>query len=131
MYTGITAKLTILQGEEEKEIAYISNFSIEENRDMIEVSKLGSVTKEKIPSTLSWSASADGAADFALVNGQKDLRDAMTNGTILNVKFYLDETTYLTGQAYVESLSTEVSSDDKTSVSISLAGTGALTMSVA
>lgn len=131
MYTGITAKLTILQGEEEKEIAYISNFSIEENRDMIEVSKLGSVTKEKIPSTLSWSASADGAADFALVNGQKDLRDAMTNGTILNVKFYLDETTYLTGQAYVESLSTEISADDKTSVSISLAGTGALTMSVA
>ena len=128
MYTGITAKLTITQNETEKEIAYISNFSIEETRDMIEVTKLGTVTKEKVPSTLSWSASADGAADFASTNGQKDLRDAMTNGTLVNVKFYLDETTYLTGQAYVESLSTEVSSDDKTSISISLAGTGSLTM---
>lgn len=128
MYTGLTAKLSITQNETEKDIAYISNFSIEETRDMIEVAKLGSATKEKVPSTLGWSASADGAADFSSTSGQKDLRDAMTNGTLVNVKFYLTENTYLTGQAYVESLSTEVSSDDKTSVSISLSGTGSLTM---
>lgn len=122
MYTGITAKLEI----DNKTVGYISNFSIEENRDMIEVSQLGEKIKNKIPSTLSWSASAEGAADFTTEGGHGVLRDAMINGILLNVKFFLDDDTKLVGKAYIESLSTEVSSDDKTSISISLAGTGEL-----
>lgn len=124
MYTGLTAKLKI----GENTVAYISNWSVEETRDIIEITKLGSKNKEKMPSLYSWSASADGTADFTTGSGHKELRDAMVAGTKVEAKFYLNDTTFLTGSAYVESLSMDISAEDKGNISISLSGEGDLAL---
>ena len=123
-YTGIAAKLMV----GEKPLAYVSNWSIEETKDIIEITKLGSMAKEKKPTLYSWSASADGTADFENDEAQTTLREAMIAGTPVTVKFYLSETRFLTGSAFVESLSIDISAEDKGNISISLSGNGDLTM---
>ena len=126
-YTGLTAKLTI--GNDD--IAYISNWSVEETRDVIEVTQLGSKNKKILPSLHYWTASAEGAADFTSSSGQKTIRDAMVNGTVITAKFYLDESTHLVGNAIVTAFSVNISSEDKGGVSISLTGDGELTLETA
>lgn len=132
-YKGITGKLTILDGAAARTadgyqgtpVAYISNWSVEETRDVVEITQLGEKSKEILPSLLYWSASAEGAADFS--NGaQQALRKAMTEGTPVNVRFYLDSETYLDGTAYVTAFSVNISAEDKGGVSISLTGSGEL-----
>ncbi len=133
MYTGLTAKLSYVTSEVKEEntvsaervIGYISNWSVEETRDTIEVTRLGQMEKEIKPSLYSWTASAEGAADFS-EGGQKELRSAMFEDKEITVKFYLDGETCLTGKAYVTSFSTDISAEDKGNVSISLTGTGKL-----
>ena len=131
MYTGLTAKLEIKTGSEAAAatVAYISNWSVEETRDIIEVTKLGSKAKEKKPSLYSWSASAEGTVDFGSTTNQKAFRDAMVAGTPVSVTFYLDETVKFSGSAYIESMSVDISAEDKGNISISLNGDGELTLS--
>lgn len=124
MYNGLTAKLML----DDKTIGYISNWSVEETRDLVEVTKLGSKEKEKFPTMYSWTASADGTADFEGESAQVALREAMLGGSLVAVKFYLNDTRYLTGSAYVESLSVDISAEDKGNISISLSGVGELKM---
>lgn len=130
MYTGLTAKLEIKTGAEAAAatVAYISNWSVEETRDIIEVTKLGSKAKEKKPSLYSWSASAEGTVDFGSTTNQKAFRDAMIAGTPISVTFYLDETVKFSGTAYIESMSVDISAEDKGNISISLNGDGELTL---
>ena len=130
MYTGLTAKLEIKTGAEAAAatVAYISNWSVEETRDIIEVTKLGSKAKEKKPSLYSWSASAEGTVDFGTSSNQKAFRDAMVAGTPVSVTFYLDETVKFSGSAYIESMSVDISAEDKGNISISLNGDGELTL---
>lgn len=127
MYTGLTAKLEIKSGvESSAAVAYISNWSVEETRDIIEVTKLGSKAKEKKPSLYSWTASAEGTADFGVTSNQIKFREAMVNGTLVDVTFYLDETVKFSGKAYIESMSVDISAEDKGNISISLNGDGEL-----
>lgn len=133
MYTGLTAKLEIKNTAESAAVtvAYISNWSVEESRDLIEVTKLGSKVKEKKPALYSWSASADGTADFGTSTNQKAFRDAMIAGTPVNVTFYMDENVKFSGSAYIESMSFDISAEDKGNISISLSGDGELTLATA
>ena len=124
MYTGLTAKL--LLDDETESVAYISNFSVEETRDILEVTELGKKSKGKVAALKGWSASADGAADFTAGGGQASLRAAMVAGTRVKVTFYLDTTVQFTGYALVESLSIDISAEDKGNISISLSGIGEL-----
>lgn len=124
MYTGLTAKLTI----GENTVGYISNWSVEETRDTIEVTQIGQKNKEIYPTLCYWTASAEGTADYASDGSQKALRDAMIGGQAVQVKFYLNETDYFSGTAYVTAFSTDISAEDKGNVSISLTGSGALTL---
>lgn len=134
-YKGITGRLTILSDSQKNEkssgnyvgtpVAYISNWSVEETRDVVEITQLGAKTKEILPTLLYWSASAEGAADFS-GGAQQALRKAMTEGTLVNVRFYLDKNTYLDGSAYVTAFSVNISAEDKGGVSISLTGNGGL-----
>ncbi len=130
MYTGLTAKLEIKTGSEAAAatVAYVSNWSVEETRDIIEVTKLGSKAKEKKPSLYSWTASAEGTVDFGSTTNQKAFRDAMIAGTPISVTFYLDETVKFSGSAYIESMSVDISAEDKGNISISLNGDGELTL---
>lgn len=124
LYTGITGKITL--GEDL--IAHIANFSLEVSSEIVEVVSFGSKFKEKVPSILDWTADADGAADFASNSKQKELWDAMNNQTLLDFGFYLNETTYMKGQGYIESLSIDNAADGNAEISISVAGSGAVTL---
>lgn len=128
MYTGLTAKLTI--NNSTTAVAYISNWSVDETRDIVEVTRLGEKTKEIAPTLYYWSASAEGMADFATPDAQIAIREAMLAGTKIDVKFYLDNDTYLSGKAFVNTFSTNISAEDKGGVSISLTGSGELTLTV-
>lgn len=123
-YTGLTAKLTI----NNKDVAYISNWSVDETCDTIEITRLGSKNKEVLPSLCYWSASAEGTADFSTDSAQKAIREAMVNGTEVDVKFYLDtnNNVALYGKAFVNSFSVNISAEDKGGVSVSLTGNGKL-----
>ena len=52
----------------------------------------------------------------------------MVNGTAVNVRFYLDDGTYLDGIGYVTAFSVNISAEDKGGVSISLTGSGELAL---
>lgn len=133
MYIGLNAKLEIKAKAASTAVvvAYISNWSVEETRDIVEVTSLGKNSKEKKPTLYSWTASADGSVDFAAANNQQLFRTAMLNGDLVDVTFYLDTAVKFTGSAYIESMSFDISAEDKGNISISLNGTGDLTLTVA
>lgn len=127
MYTGLTGKVKIGKGSA-VEIAYISNWSVEDSVELIEVSELGKRSKDKVAGLRGWTASADGAIEFGTdgTSGHKALFEAMHNGDKVLCEFHLNETTKFSGTAMIESLSIDLSAEDKGNVSISLSGTDEL-----
>ena len=128
MYTGLTGRLTV----DGKKVAYISNWSVENSVEIIEFASLGKSTRHKKAGLKSWTASADGTIVFGLVDGRdschKDLFDAMNSGKPVNCEFYLDtkNNTKFTGCGLIESLSVDLSTEDKGNISISISGMGVL-----
>jgi len=148
VYTGLTGKVKI-----GGEVAYISNWSVDISREIIEVPALGKKCKSKLPGQISWTASADGTVCFGDDGraGHKSLFDAMSNGTKVRCEFFLyckegrDRTYYVPnadstpqeplsgthntkpsvkfyGDGLVESLSVDLSAEDKGNISISISG---------
>ena len=131
MYTGVTGKLSIKQGEGAKtDVAHINNWSVELKKEMIEDLSFGNQYKERIPSTKDWTASSEGKADFASTSGQKLLLDAYNDGLLITATFSLTDTIYFEGDAYVESLSFKDSADGAGEISISLVGNGGIELTV-
>lgn len=131
LYTGVTGKISMKKGTGEAvDIVHMSNFNVELSKEILEVIRFGNDYKEKVPSIKDWSASADGSADFAADGGQKMLLDAFEDGSALTGSFYLDENTFLQGECYVESLSISHAADGKADISISLAGSNAVVLTV-
>ena len=141
MYSGLTGKLSFAEKnagggfESEKVIGYISNWSVEDSRDIVEFSTLGGGEtapgfKQKRPGLQSWTASADGVVCFETGKNQKTLFDAKKSRAELKFKFYLNGSDYFEGRGFIESLSVDLSSEDKGNVSISIAGNGRLNLYV-
>ena len=124
MYTGLTGKIKIAG----QEIVYISNFSVEETTDVIEITQLGEKYKEKKAGLQSWSASADGTVDFGSTSNQAALFAAKHNGTEVACEFYLDTGVFFSGSGIIESLSVDLSAGDKGNISISISGSDELTL---
>lgn len=135
MITGVTAKLTL--GNEK--IAYITGWTVDNTREMLEIATLGMTDKEVIPGVKDWSASADGLLAFTDANSnnsnQKAIIDAMKNGEIVKFQFVLDTEivnniekikTGFEGLALIESLAIEASAGELPNISISIAGVGEL-----
>ncbi|MFR1566422.1 MAG: phage tail tube protein [Christensenellales bacterium] len=126
MYTGLTGKVKI-GADTAAEIAYISNWSVEDTVELIEVSELGKRTKGKLAGLRGWTASAEGAIEFSdAEKGHKALFEAMHNGNEVVCEFYLDSSTKFSGTGLIESLSIDLSAEDKGNVSISISGTDEL-----
>ena len=135
MYTGLTGKVTI----DGNKVAYISNWSVEASREIIEAAQLGEKTREKAAGLMSWTASADGAVMFGQVNnqdsGHKALFTAMNAGEPVDCEFYLlsnssgnsGQEVKFSGKGLIESLSVDLSAEDKGNISISISGCGELT----
>ncbi|MCL2061034.1 MAG: hypothetical protein FWH03_00200 [Firmicutes bacterium] len=122
MYTGLTGKIKIGTTE----VAYISNWSVEDTVELIEVAELGKRAKDKMAGQYGWSASADGAIEFVGAESHKFLFDAMHNGTKVVCEFYLNNTTKFSGTGLIESLSVDLSAEDKGNIAISISGTDEL-----
>lgn len=131
MITGVTAKLTLNNAK----IAYISGWSVDNSREMLEISTLGMTDKEYLPGIKDWSASAEGLLAFTDNEGndsnQKSLIESMKNGEIVKFEFVLDTVNDngvekikngFEGNALIESLSIEASAGELTKISISIVG---------
>lgn len=131
LYSGVTGKISIKKGAgEAKDIVHMSSWNVELSKEMHEGSYFGQDYKEKKPGVKDWSAEAEGSADFATTSGQKDLLDAFEDGSIVEASFYLDVNTFFKGDAYIESLSISSAADGTPEISISLAGSGGVTLTV-
>lgn len=122
VYSGKTGTI----GTEAKAWAHMSSFTLSLSQDIDEIVSFGDRYKEKIPTILDWSVSADGAVDFAVAGGQAELYTAWEAGTELEIKLALDLTTYWVGKAFIESLDFTTAADGHAELSISLAGSKAL-----
>ena len=118
MYTGLTGKITV-GGQE---VAYISNWSVEDTVELIEVTQLGKRTKDKIAGMCGWTAAAEGAIEFGGEKGHEALFDAMHKGNKVSCEFYLDTNIKFSGNGMIESLSIDLSAEDKGNISISISG---------
>lgn len=131
LYSGVTGKITTKIGTgTAAELLHMTNWSVDLSKEMIEAISFGEDYKEKVPGVKDWSASADGSTDFATTSGQKALVDAFEGGTKIEAAFYLDTTTFMTGDCYIESLSISHAADGKSEVSIKLAGSGGIDLTV-
>lgn len=130
LYTGVTGSISTTIATVTKEIAHMENWSVDIKRDMIDAVSFGNSYKEKVPSIKDWSASFDGSADFATDSGQGALITAFEDGTAITGKFCLTDTIFLTGTCYIESLSVKTAADGKADISIKVAGSGAVVLTV-
>lgn len=126
LYSGKTG--AILIGT--KPIAHMGSWSLELSQEIFEAVSFGNRFKEKVPTILDWSASADGVVDFDTLSGQKDLMDAWLSGELVELKLQLDAKTYFVGEAIVESMSVDHAADGAGEMSISLAGSNAVVLTV-
>lgn len=128
LYTGVTGYIKVGSGASGKALAHMSSWEVELSKDIIEVVSFGNDYKEKVPSIKDWSASADGAVDFATDSGQKELINAFEDGTLLTFGFGITETIFMEGTGYIESLTITDEADGNVSLSISVAGSNAITL---
>lgn len=127
VYEGIAGSVKI----EKKTIAHMSDWSLELTREIKDGAYFGGDGyKEKKPGAKDWTASCNGAADFVTDTSQKELLDAWEKGTLIDASMYLDEKTYFSGKAYIESLKIDDNAEDGPNIEISLAGTKGITSTI-
>lgn len=127
VYDGVAGSVKITT----KAIAHMSDWSLELTRNIKEGSFFGGDGyKEKKAGVKDWSASCNGACDFVTDTSQKELLDAWEKGTLIDASMYLDEKTYFSGKAYIESLKIDDNAEDGPNIEISLAGTKGITSTI-
>jgi len=128
LYQGVTGKISIKKdGGTEEFLVHMTTWNVDLTKAIDETAYFGgSATEEgfteKTPGVKSWTASADGAADFGSTSGQKSLMDAYLNDDVITGTFYLDENTGMKGDGIVESLTISHAADGKGEISISISG---------
>jgi len=111
-------------------VAEIRSYSVEETADTLETTSMGDAARTHLASLTSFSGSLDvywDEADTAQI--------ALTVGTSVTIKFYPEGTAssakYYSGTAIVTGVSRSASFDGLVEASISVQGTGALTLATA
>lgn len=130
-YTGLTASVKIGTGTSAKTIAYVSGVDLSLEKEIIEILAFGMEYKEKVPAVKDWSASIEGTVALAPDSTQKEFFDAFESGVALTLGIYLDEKNYFEGTGYVSSFEVSAAPDDKISLSSEIAGSGAVTLTLA
>ena len=110
-------------------VAEVKSFSIEASAATAETTTMGSYAATHVPTITSWTASVDVLFDPADTDGQVALQPGIDQ---VAVKFQMNGTatgdTYYSGNALVTGHSRNSSYDGMIEASISLQGTGALTV---
>lgn len=111
-------------------VAEIRSYSVEETADTLETTSMGDAARTHLASLTSFSGSLDvywDEADTAQI--------ALTVGTSVTIKFYPEGTAssakYYSGTAIVTGVTRSASFDGLVEASISVQGTGALTLATA
>ena len=111
-------------------VAEIRSYSVEETADTLETTSMGDAARTHLASLTSFSGSLDvfwDETDAAQI--------ALTVGTSVTIKFYPEGTAssakYYSGTAIVTGVSRSASFDGLVEASISIQGTGALTLATA
>lgn len=111
-------------------VAEIRSYSVEETSDTVETTSMGDTARTHLASLTSFSGSIDvfwDEVDTAQI--------ALTVGTSVTIKFYPEGTAssakYYSGTAIVTGVSRSASFDGMVEASISVQGTGALTLATA
>ena len=138
MYTGLTGSLEIeLPIGGFIKIAYISGWSIQEQTQLAEITKVGSVHKEAYVAYQNWSASSNGAMVFEVIGGHGKLFWAKHNGKKIRLKLAIESDSeknsneiYFVGEGYIDSLNIELSTDNVAKISIGIKGSGPLKLFV-
>lgn len=130
LYTGLTGFIKTGASPSQVTLAHMSSWEVELSTEIIEVVSFGNTYKEKVPSIKDWSATADGAVDFASNSGQAALIAAFEAGTLLYFGFCITPTEYLLGTGYIESLTITDEADGNVTISISVAGSNATTFAI-
>ena len=111
-------------------VAEMRSYAVEETSDTVETTSMGDAARTHLASLTSFSGSLDvywDEADTAQI--------ALTVGTSVTIKFYPEGTAssakYYSGTAIVTGVSRSASFDGLVEASISVQGTGALTLATA
>ena len=111
-------------------VAEIRSYSVEETADTLETTSMGDAARTHLASLTSFSGSIDVYWDEA-----DTAQTALTVGTSVTIKFYPEGTAssakYYSGTAIVTGVSRSASFDGLVEASISVQGTGALTLTTA
>jgi TP901-1 family phage major tail protein len=105
----------------------IKNWSLELSSDTLETTALGDDWKNYITGLMEWTASSEG--DYSVetdAEGQAALQEAFLAGETVDLKLYVDDTHYYSGEAIINSLSIEDPVDDVVNISIEFTGNGEL-----
>lgn len=118
-------------------IAEITGFTIDVTADLIEDTELADAAKTFLPNRYGWTANAECHWDETDTNGQLAAETALLAGTTVTLNLYPEGASstdkYISGTAYINSMSIAVSEGATIKRTISFTGTGAvsLTSSVA
>ena len=111
-------------------VAEIRSYSIEESADTLETTSMGDSARTHLASLTSFSGSIDVYWDEA-----DTAQTALTVGTSVTIKFYPEGTAssskYYSGEAIVTGVSRSASFDGLVESSISIQGSGVLTLATA
>lgn len=104
--------------------------------DMHDVTEFSTGTtqwREFVPGLTQWSGTLSGAWRVSDSTAQEDLQSAALAGTTGTIKLYIDKSAgdNLTGAVYINSLGVSANIDNRTDMTFSFQGTGALTYSTA
>jgi len=124
------AEGTIHVGSGTDAIAEIRSYSIEESADTLDTTSMGDTARTHLASLTSFSGSVDVYWDET-----DTAQNALTVGSTVTIKFYPEGTTssskYYSGEAIVTGVSRSASFDGLIEASISIQGTGVLTLATA
>ncbi len=111
----------------EYQIAEMSEWSLDVNADILEVTEFGDGWKVKIAGLKDWTGSFSGRFDESDTNGQDALWSALTGGTMETLRLFVNATKYWTGTALISSESPSASVDSTVDAEFGFEGSGALT----
>ena len=107
-------------------LAEISEWSLDIEADVLEVTKFGDQWRVKIVGLKDWSGSFAGRWDMTDTNGQLAFQNAILGGTTKTLRLYVNDSQYYSGTAIIEGLSVESAVDSTVDTDWSFQGTGAL-----
>lgn len=113
-----------------KELAYMTDWSLEQSMEIVEKSFFRGKGKEKSAGIKDWSASCNGQVSFEKASGHQDLLKAFDKGEKIELRLDLNEDTYFKGEALIESINIDNSAEGEYNIEISVAGSGGIELTV-